>query len=209
MDRQRDSWARWSRVATWVMVSLVVGISNAAAQEEAAFLAKETVTAEQVTAVSTTGTEILADVKAARAAIQRGNAFAARSKTAQARGLVERLRYVSPAVRVQDKIARALGLARQGKVGPDAVLPIVRELEAVGDVEQLVMVRRRVDAAHKAAEQGEQQMVIDALSEASAHITYLEIDLPIDETYIRLGRASHQLQRKQLMAADATLEDVT
>jgi hypothetical protein len=101
---------------------LLLGTAAFALEEEAEdFLAMNSISAVQIQAVSTEGTEILARIAAARGAIQANNLQKARFEAAKARTLLQDVRYKSPAVRLQDKIERAIGLARGSKLARSLV----------------------------------------------------------------------------------------
>ena len=169
------------------------------------FLDVNTVGRVQIQAVSTEGTEILARIAAARGAIQANNLQKARFEAAKARALLQDVRYKSPAVRLQDKIARAAGLARQSKATTNDLQPIFAELDAVKSVEEMADVREQVEVAKGHIVKGSQQEAADALLVATSHIVYLEIDLPIQETLSRVNRAVLQLRHHNPLAASASL----
>ncbi len=173
--------------------------------ETADFLDIKTIGAVQIQAVSTEGTAILARIADARAAIRTNNLQKARFETAQARALLQDVRYKSPAVRIQDKIARVTGLARESKATTNDLQPIFAELDAIESVEVMADVREQVEVAKGHVENGNHAEAAEALVVATTHIAYLEIDLPIHETLVRVNRANFQLRHHDPLAASASL----
>ena len=187
---------------------LLLGAPALAAEEEVDdFLDEDSVGRVEIQAVSAKGTEILADISAARAAIEANDYEKARFETAKARALLEEVRYKSPAVRLQDKITRALGLARESKATTNDLQPIFAELDAVKSVDEMADVREQVELARGHVVAGSQAEAADALVMASSRIRYLEMDLPIQETLNRVHRAAYQLSRKDPLAASASLAE--
>jgi len=169
------------------------------------FLDMNSVGRVQIQAVSREGTEILARIAAARAAIKANKLHKARFEAAKARTLLQDVRYKSPAVRLQDKIERVLGLARGGKATKNDLQPIFAELDAVKNVEELADVREQVEVARGHIVKGSQDEAAEALVLATSHISFLEIDLPIQETLSRVNRAVFQLRHQNPLAASASL----
>lgn len=189
-----------------------------------------TLTDTQVAAVSETGTEILAEVAKARAAISRGDGTEARENVGRARALLGEVRAMSPAVRFEHEVGKVLGKIANQKAGADDLLPVYAELDVLQDPEKAAEIRGHLDRAKGhlevlATPRGARRPVtappLDAdamrqqwrsaseeLIEACSKMSYMEIDLPIHETYALLRRAQIGLLHNDLPAADASLAEV-
>ena len=64
-----------------------------------------------------------------------------------------------------------------------------------------------MDKAKGSLAAGQKEEAVVALEKASASIRYLEIDLPVKETLVRVNRSIRQMQRKDYLAAKAALRD--
>jgi hypothetical protein len=124
---------------------------------------------------------------------------------------------MSPAVRAEHEINVTIGKIRMDKAGADDLLPIYAELDAFAEAEEVADVRIHVDRARRILEsmgpkdrEGYEKFnaAADELMEASTKINYLEMDLPVYETYGLLYRAHLALRHNDLKAADASLEEV-
>jgi hypothetical protein len=199
------------RVECWLLAmtaSLLLVVSGSQAAEEEAFVATETLTKEDSVYVSRSGQSIVVHIGNARAALDRGDWMRARFETGKARAILGRVREKSPRLNLRDRIAAALqDLGSGSKPKAEALLPIYAALDVVKKSEDITDVRAYVDKAKAGAAAGDAGAVEDNLVEASARIRYLEIDLPIEETYSRLTRTLFQITEKDLLSASATLRD--
>lgn len=178
---------------------------------------EDTLTEEQVVMVNRSGAELIQEVGKARAAIAKRDGREARRRVTRARVLLGEVRSVSPVERIQHQLEVTLGKVRQEKAESDDLVPIYAELDAISEKEKVVDVRAHLDRARGHLDAirpldrnpGEHwNGAADALIEASASLAYLEIDLPIHETYTLLSRAHLELRHNDLPAADAALADV-
>ena len=186
----------------------------------------QSLTETQVVAVSDSGTEILAEVAKARTAISAGSGVEARKHVNRARALLGEVRAMSPAVRFEHEIGKVLGKIANKKAGADDLLPIYAELDTVTDTEKAAELRVHVDRAKGHLEVIEKpsgarrpvnappldsnqwRAAHDELVEACSKVTYMEIDLPVHETYTLLRQAQIGLLHNDLPAADASLAEV-
>ena len=189
-----------------------------------------TLTETQLATVSEAGTEILAEVAKARAAISEGEGMEARGNVARARALLGEVRAMSPAVRFEHEVGKVLGKIANQKARADDLLPVYAELDVLQDPEKAAEIRAHLDRAKGHLEvlevpTGARRPVtaapLDAeamrqhwrgaseeLIEACSKVSYMEIDLPIHETYALLRRAQIGLLHNDLPAADASLAEV-
>ncbi|MDJ0868021.1 MAG: YfdX family protein [Myxococcota bacterium] len=187
------------------------------AQAADQILAASTLTAAQLTLVSAQGARILDEVANARAAIERGAGVEARKSVARARALLGEVRALSPAVRLEHQLSTVIGSVRNEKAVSNDLVPVYAELDAIREQEAVADVRAKVDEAKRhldaiaPLDPGASQHwsgAADALIEASSRVAYLEIDLPIHETYALLSKAHGRLRHNDLRAADAALAKV-
>ena len=225
------SVTRFRRAALPSLILGVLAFPFQAPAEDAEGLAYEyPLTETQVAAVSEAGTEILAEVAKARAAISKGEGMEARGNVARARALLGEVRAMSPAMRFEHEVGKVLGKIANQKAGADDLLPVYAELDVLQDPEKAAEIRTHLDRAKGHLEileepRGARRPVTappldadamrqqwrsasDELIEACSKVSYLEIDLPIHETYALLRRAQLGLLHNDLPAADAALAEV-
>lgn len=195
-------------VSVGSVLALVLGLSASALAEEDEVLSADALSTEHLTFISQSGTEIVAHLDKARADLDRNDWTRAHWETGKARAILGRVREKSPSLRIQDRIAAALKELRSvAKPKRETLLPIYAELDAAQSTMDVADVRTFVDKAGAGADRGEVETVEDNLLEASTRVRFLEIDLPIEETYSRLTRALIELRNKDLLAAKATLRE--
>lgn len=186
-----------------IVAAPLLALSSGADEDE--LIAIDVLEAVQVEKLNAAGADVLTSIGAARGALSRRDAIAARRHVMHARYLLGDLAKVSPSVRLHDNIDDALHELAAGN-DPD-LLPIYEELDAVVEIKELAEVRTHVDKAKGALGGGERSTVEAALVEASAAVVYMEIDLPIHETYARLSRAHMQIRSRNYASADASLRE--
>lgn len=116
---------------------------------------------------------------------------------------------MSPATRIHDAIDALLHKTHNKKAKPEDLLPVIGVLDEVGDVKGLGVEEARV-SLNKAKEKLGKGMTVEAeadIIEASATVGYLQIDLPIHETKVRLMRAIVALGQNDMGNANGALDD--
>lgn len=192
-------------VASGCAVACLLAVPVSALGEETdEFMSMDTLKQEDRTTISRSGTEIIQQIEAARGDIAAKRWVSARRNVSHARAIVSSLRSVSPAVSIQDKIARFF---QDGSNDPDSLLPIYTELDGISDTDVVADVRANLDKAKQHLAAGDREAAGAELIEASSRVSYLEVDLPIESTYSRLNRAFMQLWSRDKPSADATLRE--
>lgn len=90
---------------------------------------------------------------------------------------------------------------------PKDLVPIYTDLKAYSQVTAAADVREEIDRAKGSLAGGQVEEAAVALERARSQIVYVEIDVPVKETLVRLNRTLSQLAGKDYLAANATLRD--
>ena len=204
-----DSRARTCLRLPIPLVLAALLASAATADEVHDTLAMDKLTTEQITIVSRTGKEIVDEIAAARKSLASKDWTSARTHVATARSDLARIRDLSPSSRIQDGIGATLRAlhASEPKRAQQEMLPLYAELDVQKEEVALDETRRYVNEAKGKLAEGSHVEAEEALVAASAHVAYLEIDLPIQETYGNLTSALIALRRKELQRADSQLRE--
>ena len=174
-------------------IALVAGISPhaASAAEEIAVVASDVLTADQKVFISKKGAEVVEHIGAAKKlAAGTSGAANAQREAGKALAILRGIEKVSPATRIHDAIDALLHKTHGKKAKPEDLLPVIGVLDEVGEVKGLGVEEARV-SLNKAKDKLGKGMTVEAeadIIEASATVGYLEIDLPIHETKVRLMR---------------------
>lgn len=191
-----------------LLIPLLAGPVMAEEMAEEDVVAFERLTASQQVVISEAGTVAVGLIRDARAHMRAQQRSRVRRDLGRARTLLQLVRDTSPPARVESGIDSVLARLRgEKKAGPDDLLPIYRELDSYGRVVTATDTVALVDSAKGKLAAGEFEAAEADLVEAQKTLVYTEIDLPVRETLIRLGRAIEQVERKDLAAADAILEE--
>lgn len=197
-----------SKTVGFIVLCCIAVAVPAAAEVEDDQVSMDVVSSDRQQFVSQAGTEILADIESARALLSQNKRQEARSAVAAARAKLAEVRDVSPSMRIKDRIEAAIkNLRSGGKASPEVLLPIYADLDTVKSVDDYSDTIALVDRAKGSIGSGDVESATSALVEASAHLSYLEIDLPIHETYSNLTTALLKLTEKNPMGADTYLKN--
>ncbi len=189
----------------------------AASHEEGGEVAEVELTEAHIAVVSSSGAAVLDEVSQARAAIAKGDGLAARKHVTRARARLGEAKSASPAERADHELGMVLGLVRNEKATSDDLVPIYAELDVISETHDVTEVRGHVDRAKGHLDgigpldpdaDARWKAAGDELIEASSKLVYLEVDLPIHETYVMLRRAHQDLRHGKLNAADTSLAKV-
>ncbi len=160
--------------------------------------------------ISQAGALAVANIGEARVALSERQYARARRDVGRAHKALKLVKHASPSLRLDDRIGTLHQRLVAGQGGdPEDLVPIYTDLEAYAQVTKVEDVRVEIDRAKGHMAGGEVKEAAVALERARAQIVYVEIDVPVKETIVKLNRTMVQLQRRppDYLAADATLRE--
>lgn len=160
--------------------------------------------------ISQAGALAVANIGEARQALSDRQYGRARRDVGRARKALQLVKHASPSLRLDDQIGTLHQKVVSGQGGdPKDLVPIYTDLEAYAQVTKATDVRVEIDKAKGHMAGGEVKEAAVSLERARAAIVYVEIDVPVKETLVKLDRAALQLRRMppDYLAADATLRE--
>jgi len=199
-------------VALFSAAALALGLASAGSAEEMV----ETVSYEKFieanpfehSVISEAGKVVLLSIADASADLEKNQYQRAMSEARKSRKLLQLIRKASPSASLDDGLAAARAKVVSDAGGnPSDLVPIYAHLEAYERIDAAEDVRTWVDKAKGSLAAGQKEEAVVALEKASASIRYVEIDLPVKETLVRVNRSISQMQRKDYLAAKAALRD--
>lgn len=194
-------------LAAWVLGAL----------PHAAFAAQE----QEVVAVSAldqdvrlyiakTGSEVMKHIgEAQKLTATTSDLAAAQRETGKALALLRSVEKASPTHRLHDAIAGLRHRTRTKKAKADDVIPVFGVADEVMQVEGVGVadVKTSLESAKGKLAKGSTVEAEADLIEADESVGYLEIDLPVQETEVRLSRALVALARGDKGTANAALAE--
>ena len=187
-------------LSTLGAIALAAGIAAsqaATAAQVTAIVDVDVLTADQKTTINKKGADVVTHIEAAiKQASAAGSTAAidARREAGKALATLRGVKNISPAARIHDAFEDLMHKTH-GKVKPEDLQPVISVMDEVGEVKGLGVEEARVNIGKAKA-----NLAKGATTEAEADIVdadvavgYLEIDLPIHETEVRLMRAMTDL----------------
>ena len=194
-------------------LALVVAVlpRGASAAQEMVFADTDTLTAEQKVFVSKKGAEVTRHIESAIKLTQTSDRVAVQRETGKALAILGSINHVSVATRIHDAIDDLLHKTHAKTAKPDDLLPVIGVLDEAKDVKGLGVEEARV-SLNRAKDKLGKGATVEAeadIEEASMTVGYLQIDLPIHETKVRLERAMYYLTQNppNMPNAKAALND--
>lgn len=181
-------------------VALVAGLAAsqvATAAQVTAIVGMDVLTADQKVTINKKGADVVTHIEAAiKQASAAGStaAIEARREAGKALAILRGVEHVSPAARIHDAF-EALMHKSHGKAKPEDLQPVISVMDEVGEVKGLGVEEARVNIG-KAKANLAKGATVEAeadVVEADVSVGYLEVDLPIHETKVRLMRAMTDL----------------
>ena len=183
----------------------------ASAAQEVVFADTDTLTAEQKVFVSKKGGEVVSHIEAAQKLIATSDRVGAQRETGKALAILGSINHVSVATRIHDAIDELLHKTHAKTAKQSDLLPVIGVLDEAKDVKGIGVEEARV-SLNRAKEKLGKGATVEAeadIEEASMTVGYLQIDLPIHETRVRLERAMYYLTQNppNMPNASAALND--
>ncbi len=198
----------FSTLGAIALVAGVVASQAATAAQVTAIVGMDVLTADQKVTINAKGKEVVDHITAAQkeaSGAGTGAAIAAQREAGKALAILRGVENVSPAARIHDAFEDLMHKSHGKKAKPEDLLPVINVMDEVGEVKGLGIEQARVSIG-KAKENLAKGMTTEAeadIIEADSTVGYLEIDLPIHETKVRLMRAISDLARTQPEMANA------
>ena len=200
-------------VAALGALALVAGAlpRAASAAQEMVFADTNTLTAEQKVFVSKKGGEVVSHIESAIKLTKTSDRSGAQRETGTALAILGSINHVSVATRIHDAIDDRLHKTHAKTAKSSDLLPVIGVLDEAKDVKGIGVEEARV-SLNRAKDKLDKGATVEAeadVVEASMAVGYLQIDLPIHETKVRLERAMYYLTQNppNMPNANAALND--
>jgi len=183
----------------------------ASAAQEMMFADTNTLTAEQKVFVSKRGSEVVSHIESALKLTKTSDRSGAQRETGKALAILGSINHVSVATRIHDAIDELLHKTHAKTAKSSDLLPVIGVLDEAKDVKGIGVEEARV-SLNRAKDKLDKGATVEAeadIEEASLTLGYLQIDLPIHETKVRLERAMYNLTQNppNMPNANAALND--